>query len=153
MSAGKTRRKIWGSAFAISCVALTIAQAGNRSPAGIWKTIDDKTGHAKSILEIREQNGELTAKVLQVLESPYGPHPVCKLCSGERKDKPVEGMTVMWGVRKEGAGWGGGYILDPQNGRTYRVKLTLAANGQKLDVHGYYGIAFIGRSQLWEREK
>lgn len=127
--------------------------AESDSPVGTWKTIDDKTGHPKSIIQISAQGGELTAKVLRILESDRGPHPVCSACEGDRKDKPIEGMTIMWGVRKSGNVWDGGRILDPQNGKTYSVKLALDDGGRKLDVHGYLGISLLGRSQTWLREK
>lgn len=140
-------------AICVGYLSLASANAGENSPVGTWKTIDDKTGHAKSIVQISEQGGELQAKVVRVLESEQGAHPVCKFCTGDRKDKPVEGMTIMWGVKKQGDSWGGGSILDPHNGKTYSVKLALADGGKKLDVHGYLGIALLGRSQVWQREK
>lgn len=126
--------------------------AASDTPVGTWKTIDDATGKPKSIVQITEQNGELQAKVLQVLQSEEGPHPLCVKCEGERKNKPVEGMTIMWGVTRDDDVWDGGKILDPHNGKTYKVKLTLTDGGQKLDVHGYIGFAMLGRSQVWERQ-
>lgn len=141
------------AAFSFCLGILTTSAAETGAPVGTWKTIDDKTGHAKSIIQITEQGGELSGKVVQVLESEQGPHPVCKPCEGERKDKPIEGMTIMWGVRKQGESWSGGQILDPENGKIYRVKLTPTDGGKKLDVHGYIGVALIGRSQIWQREK
>jgi uncharacterized protein (DUF2147 family) len=127
--------------------------AESDSPVGNWKTFDDKTGRAKSIVQIAEENGELTGKVLEVLESPAGPHPLCQPCEGERKDKPVEGMTILWGAKKNGASWEDGEILDPENGRIYHVILTLLGRGQKLAVRGYIGIPVIGRRQIWQRQE
>lgn len=59
----------------------------------------------------------------------------------------------MWGVKKQGIIWDGGSILDPQNGKTYNVKLTLADDGKKLEVRGYMGVSLLGRTQTWQREK
>ena len=129
------------------------AFAASNSPVGTWKTIDDKTHQPKSIVQITEVNGELQGKVLQVLQSDEGPHPLCKECDGERKDKPVEGMVIMWGVKPDGDEWDGGKILDPKNGKTYKVKLKTIENGTKLDVHGYIGFSLLGRSQVWERQE
>lgn len=138
----------------ISCwIGLVKAWADSQSPVGTWKTIDDKTGRPKSIVQITEQGGELSGKVLRVLESPEGPHPLCRRCEGERKDQPVEGMIILWGLKKNGPNWGDGQILDPENGRIYRVTLTPLNSGQKLDVHGYVGFSAIGRSQVWQREE
>ena len=127
--------------------------AANDTPVGTWKTIDDATGKPKSIVQITEQNGELQAKVLKVLQSDEGPNPLCRKCEGERKDQPVEGMVIMWGVTRDGDEWDGGKILAPHNGKTYKVKLSMLEGGQKLDVHGYIGFALLGRSQVWERQE
>ncbi|TBR38865.1 MULTISPECIES: DUF2147 domain-containing protein [Dyella] len=129
------------------------AFAANNSPVGTWKTIDDKTKQPKSIVQITETNGELQGKVLKVLQSDDGPHPVCKECDGDRKNQPVEGMVIMWGVKADGDEWDGGKILDPKNGKVYKVKLKTMENGTKLDVHGYIGFSLIGRSQVWVREE
>lgn len=126
--------------------------AANDTPVGTWKTIDDTTGKPKSIVQITEQDGQLQGKVLKVLQSDEGEHPLCHACDGERKDKPVEGMVIMWGVTKDDGQWDGGKILDPHNGKTYKVKLNLLDHGMKLDVHGYIGFALLGRSQVWERQ-
>ena len=126
--------------------------AATDTPVGTWKTIDDATGKPKSIVEITEQNGELQGKVLKVLQSDEGPNPICRKCDGERKDQPVEGMVIMWGVSRDGDEWDGGKILDPHNGKTYKVKRSMLEGGQKLDVHGYIGFALLGRSQVWERQ-
>jgi uncharacterized protein (DUF2147 family) len=133
--------------------ALLMAAAEIDSPVGKWKTFDDKTGRLKSIVQITEENSHLTGKVLEVFESPAGPHPLCQPCEGERKDQPVEGMTILWGAKKNGASWENGEILDPENGKIYHVILTLLDGGQKMEVHGYIGISVIGRSQIWQRQE
>jgi uncharacterized protein (DUF2147 family) len=138
--------------LALALLAGAPAFAADNTPVGTWTTIDDATGKPKSIVQITEANGKLEGKVLEVLQSEQGPHPVCKACDGERKDKPVEGMVILWDVEKDGDVWDGGRILDPKNGKTYKVKLTMMDGGQKLDVHGYIGFALLGRSQVWERK-
>ncbi|MFC5740913.1 DUF2147 domain-containing protein [Dyella tabacisoli] len=126
--------------------------AANNTPVGTWKTIDDTTHKPKSIVQITESHGELQAKVLQVLQSDEGPHPICKECDGERKNQPIEGMTIMWGVTQDDDVWDGGKILDPKNGKVYKVKLSTVDGGAKLNVRGYIGFSLLGRSQVWERQ-
>ncbi len=128
------------------------AFAADTTPAGVWKTIDDKTGQPKSIVEITERNGELTGVVKEVLQSDQGPNPVCKDCEGERKDKPVVGMQIIWGMKKDGDAWSGGQILDPKNGKVYGCKMHVIENGQKLEVRGFIGFSLLGRTQTWERQ-
>ena len=138
--------------LALALAVAAPAYAAEMTPVGTWTTIDDATGKPKSIVQITESNGTLEGKVLEVLQSEQGAHPICKECDGERKDKPVEGMVIIWGVSKDGDVWDGGKILDPKNGKTYKVKLTPMEGGNKLDVHGYIGFALLGRSQVWERK-
>lgn len=127
--------------------------AASNTPAGTWTQIDDETGKPKSLIEISQApDGTLQGVVKQVFFSDQGTtHPICKECEGARKDQPVVGMTIMWGVKQDGDQWDGGQILDPKNGKTYKVKLSLTDGGQKLDVHGYVGFALLGRSQVWVR--
>ena len=134
------------------------AIAATDTPVGTWKTIDDDTHQAKSIVEITDHDGELQAHIVKLLNrSPEdvaneGEVALCKKCDGERKDKPVEGMNIMWGVHKDGDAWGGGHILDPKNGKVYKVKLSMLDDGQKLNVRGFIGFSLLGRSQQWERQ-
>lgn len=133
------------------CVAALSANAADGA-AGRWKTIDDKTGKVKSIVEISQaSNGTLSGKVVDILQSDKGPNPVCDGCKGANKDKPVKGMTILWDLKSDGASsWSGGTILDPANGKTYKSKMKLQAGGAKLDVSGC--VAFICRAQTWVRE-
>lgn len=127
--------------------------ADNDTPVGSWTQVDDETGKPKSIIEISQApDGALQGVVKTVIFSEQGPHPICKLCDGARHNQPVEGMTIMWGVKRDGDVWDGGQILDPKNGKTYKVKLSLTDGGQKLDVHGYIGFSLLGRSQVWTRQ-
>jgi uncharacterized protein (DUF2147 family) len=136
--------------LALVLAAAPAFAAAQESATGRWKTIDDETGNVKSIVEITESGGVLSGKVVQVLQSDRGPNPKCDKCSGANKDKPVEGMTILWGLKSGGDGWEGGTILDPAKGKTYKAKAQLLDGGGKLGVSGC--IAFICREQVWVRE-
>lgn len=140
------------SFWAVPLLALSGSAMAADGAVGRWKTIDDKTGEVKSIVEISQATGStLTGKVVEILKSDKGPNPVCDGCSGERKDKPIKGMTILWNLKPDGANaWAGGTILDPANGKTYKSKLALQPGGNKLDVSGC--ITFICRAQTWVRE-
>ena len=130
------------------------ALADTSSPAGVWKSIDDKTKKERSIIRITEVNGEFKGVVEKLFDQPGDdPAHLCKECKGERKDKPIIGMTILWGLKKDGDIWAGGEILDPDNGKTYRCKMTLSEDGKSLNVRGFIGISLIGRSQIWWREQ
>ena len=139
--------------IAAALVLATAAYAAETTPVGTWTQVDDATGKPKSIIEITQQpDGTLQGTVRQVLFSDQGTHPICDKCEGERHNQPVDGMVVMWGVKQDGEVWDGGRILDPNNGKTYKVKLSLADDGQKLDVRGYIGMPMLGRTQTWLRK-
>lgn len=136
--------------FALALALLPMAAFAQNSPVGRWKTIDDETGKVKSIVEVTEVNGTLQGKVVEILQSDRGPNPVCDKCEGANKNKPVKGMTILWGLKKDGNQWSGGTVLDPAKGKTYKSKVKLIDGGKKLGMSGC--IAFICREQVWVRE-
>ena len=138
-------------ALAIGVAAMPMLAFAQQSPIGKWKTIDDETGKAKSIVEITQaSNGTLQGRVIEILQSDRGPNPTCDKCSGANKGKPVKGMTILWGLLPDGAGkWAGGTVLDPAKGKTYKSKLEIKDGGKKLGMSGC--VAFICREQTWIR--
>jgi uncharacterized protein (DUF2147 family) len=139
-------------AAALMLASSLVAAAG--TPVGAWRSIDDKTRQERSIIRITEENGELRGMVEKIFDQPDDdPAHLCKECKGDRKDKPIVGMTILWGLKKDGDTWTGGEILDPKNGKIYRCKITPSADGKRLDVRGYIGISLIGRTQTWHREQ
>jgi uncharacterized protein (DUF2147 family) len=118
---------------------------------GKWKTIDDETGKAKSIVEIFEKSGKIYGKILEILEDENR-NRKCDLCTGNDKDKPILGMTIIKGLTKDEDEYNGGKITDPKNGKQYKCYITLEGK-DKLKVRGYIGISLLGRTQYWSRVK
>jgi uncharacterized protein (DUF2147 family) len=146
------RAKLLVLLFVLPLAALSSAAFAQNTPVGKWRTIDDKTGKVKSVVEITETaNGTLQGKVLQVLDSDKGPHPLCDACKGANHNKPIEGMVIAWGLRHEGDTWDDGQIMDPKNGKVYSAKMTPIEGGRKLEVRGYLGFSLLGRTQTWVR--
>jgi uncharacterized protein (DUF2147 family) len=143
--------------LAVACLlagAAFTAAAQASSPAGVWRTIDDSTKKDKSLVRIVEAGGVYTGKVEKFLDPDTPKDAVCKDCSDERKDKPILGMTIVRSMKQSGddkAVFEGGDILDPNNGKVYRSKMTLIDNGAKLEVRGFIGISLLGRTQTWVR--
>ncbi|MBV8034106.1 DUF2147 domain-containing protein [Roseateles sp.] len=126
---------------------LALAQT---TPVGLWKTIDDDGKTAKSLVRINEQGGVLVGSIDKLLDAKDGPDAKCDKCADDRKDKPIVGLQIIRGVKAEGDGvWGGGEILDPNNGKTYRTRLKPVDGGKKLEMRGYIGPFF--RTQTWIR--
>ena len=123
------------------------------SPVGRWRSIDDSTCQPKAVIEISEaSNGTLQARIVRLIDTSKGAAPLCDKCSGSRRNQPIVGMTIAWGLRRKGAAWEGGRILDPENGKEYSVRMTPVAGGRKLEVRGFLGFALLGRTQVWTRE-
>ncbi|MFC3680996.1 DUF2147 domain-containing protein [Bacterioplanoides pacificum] len=119
---------------------------------GRWVTIDDEDGSQASVVEIKvSQDGELKGTIVKLLrEKDQGKS--CEECPDEFHNQPIEGLTFMWGLEREGEGeWRSGRILDPKSGSIYKSKLDVAEDGQSLEVRGYIGVSWIGRSQEWLR--
>lgn len=135
----------------LMALATLAAAAADPGIVGRWRTFDDKTGKAKGIVLIYEQNGQFFGKVESSID-PKQANKICDLCKDDRKNKPVTGMTILRRLQRNGDEYGGGDILDPDNGTVYRCKARLAEGGKKLIVRGYVGISLLGRSQTWTRE-
>jgi len=148
-------KKIWWRActlFALATVALYASDPGaGFSPVGRWRTVDDKTGQPRSIVLIWEENGQYFGRVEESL-NPARAGRRCDMCTDERKDQLIVGMTIIRALKKSGDEYSGGDILDPDNGKVYRCKLRVKQQGEALSVRGFLGASLFGRSQTWTRE-
>jgi uncharacterized protein (DUF2147 family) len=134
------------------CVVASNASATDATPVGRWKTIDDNTHKPTAVVEISEQDGALSGRIVQLFRKPNDDqNPRCVDCDGERHDQPIIGMTILWNLHSDGDVWDGGEILDPDEGKTYRCKIHPIENGSKLEVRGFIGFSLLGRTQIWER--
>lgn len=140
--------KIIASSIALFFVLFACALQAQTDPIGLWKTIDDETGDAKSYVRISEKNGKLYGKVEKLLLKPQDTR--CTACEGDKKDQLVVGMEILTDLEKDGDAWEDGEILDPKNGSTYSCYIELE-NDNKLKVRGYIGISIVGRTQYWYR--
>lgn len=137
--------------YAISLVVISFSAQAQMSPVGNWHTVDEKTGEVKSQIRVTEANGTLTGSIAKLLRKDVKQDQVCDQCSDDRKDKPLIGMQIIRGAKKaEGKDvWEDGKILDPENGKTYGLRLTPIDGGKKLEVRGSIGP--FGRTQTWVR--
>lgn len=140
-------KKLIASLLMFAVIGMMSASA--QTVFGKWKTIDDETGNEKSIVEIYQKDGKVYGKILQVLEKGKEDK-VCDECKGNKKNKPVKGMVIVEGLKKDGNEYSGGTILDPKNGKEYKCYITLDG-ANKLKVRGFVGFALIGRTQYWHR--
>jgi len=133
-------------------LALMLASGGafaQATPLGLWKVIDDETKQPLSHVRIGDAGGVLSGRMEKLLD-PSRQDAKCDKCTDERKNQPMLGMTIMRNVKAADDGiWEGGEILDPNNGKVYRVRLKPLDGGKVLEVRGYLGPLF--RNQHWLR--
>jgi uncharacterized protein (DUF2147 family) len=125
--------------------------AQDASPVGLWRSIDDVSGKPRALIRITDSKGTLQGRI-EKLFSPSTENPKCDKCEGALKNAPVVGMVILSGLKKDGAEYGGGQIVDPESGKVYSSKIRLSNDGKKLDVRGFMGVSLLGRSQTWERQ-
>ncbi len=120
------------------------------TPVGLWRTIDDDTQKPKAEIRIRQNDAGVVSGVIEkaLITSDL---PNCNLCTDDRKDQPKVGMEIIRGAKKVSGKdvWEDGNILDPENGKTYTLRMTPMEGGSKLQVRGYIGFFF--RNQMWIR--
>ena len=141
-------------AAALGLVLVASIAHAQATPAGLWKTVDDDGKKETSLIRITESGGVLTGRIERLLDPASKADAVCDKCTDDRKDKPIVGMMLIRGVKQSESDktrWDGGEILDPDNGKTYKVRLTPGEAGKTLKVRGYIGAPIIGRTQTWIR--
>ena len=139
----------------LAAIGLTLlaglVQAQN-TPVGVWKTIDDETKKEKSLIRLTESGGVVSGKLEKFLDPDTKADAVCEKCADDRKDKPIMGMTLVRNTKQSADNkevWEGGDILDPNNGKIYKLRLKPLEGGKTLEVRGYIGPFF--RNQTWIR--
>jgi uncharacterized protein (DUF2147 family) len=118
---------------------------------GKWKTIDDETGQAKSVVEVYEKSGKIYGKIVEILNAEKK-NAVCTKCSGKDKNAPILGLIIIKDLVKDGEEYNGGKILDPLEGEEYKCFITLEGK-DKLKIRGFIGLSVFGRTQYWYRVK
>lgn len=155
MTAQYLNKLILAMALLLSVSSTYAARDMNRaslnSVVGYWATVDDQTGKVRSIIHIYENNGVIYGRIEKIFKQP-GDTGICSSCPGQFRNRPILGLTIIWGLEKTGPNvWSGGEILDPKSGKIYRLMLTLDDGGKVLLARGYVGFSLFGRTQNWYR--
>jgi uncharacterized protein (DUF2147 family) len=122
------------------------------SAVGLWEQVDEKSGQPESWFKITEKNGVYQGNIVKIFFKPgEDENWVCDKCEGDERGKPVLGLALIKGMKRNGNAYEEGTIMDPRDGAVYRALMKLSPDGQKLEVRGYLGISLFGRSQTWNR--
>ena len=138
--------------FALGLLGLSaLANAADPLDGTVWKTIDDKTKQPKAMVKFTEQkNGTLSASIQGILTP--GEEKACTKCEGPYHNKSLKGLKIVHGLKNVGGTrYEEGSILDPQTGKTYKLKGQMTNGGKNLELRGFIGIAALGRNQTWVR--
>jgi len=138
------------------CLLVAGPTFAQNSPVGEWRTIDDRTGEARTIVEIvREADGTYAGYIREIFRADRR-DAVCEECPSDwGQGQPLQGLKIIRGVSQRGSDWSGGQILDPEEGKVYGVRLRPVDDGQRLEVRGFLRVPLmgsaLGRTQTWER--
>lgn len=141
----KSMRRI----FMLCCLLLVGPVAAAPSDiAGTWLS-----GDGDGLIKIQVDGGTITARILgSPTPDPERAKTDVRNPDPALRDRPLVGLDIFDGFIYDGDGqWSGGFIYDPNSGKTYRGKLRLV-DGNTLEVRGFIGISLIGRTDTWLRQ-
>jgi len=138
----------------LATLILTLASPSLKAqsnPIGLWQTFDEDSTEIRSIVEIELQNNHLIGTIKKILDPKASADERCEKCSGLLKNKPILGLTIIQALNPQpkGGEWSGGTILDPEDGKQYKLTLELDPLGKQLKVRGHWG--FFYKTQIWKR--
>lgn len=147
--------RVFLSAAAL-CFSIT-AHAAGFPILGEWVTVE-----AKSRVRIEPCGNRLCGRIVHLKEPNYPADDDKGMAGRVKVDRenpdprlraqPVLGLRILQGFTPgPGPVWEGGTVYDPENGRTYRCKMTLDDNG-RLQLRGFIGFSWIGRTTTWTRQ-
>ena len=139
----------------VSLFSSSIAYASD-TMLGLWRSIDDKTGFSKSIVEIKkESDGTYSGTIVEVSPRPgYTPQAKCVKCPAPYTNQRIVGMKIIKDMQvnpKKPLELQGGTVIDPLIGKVYKSHIKINPAGNRLTVRGFIGVSAIGRSQTWLR--
>jgi len=143
-------------ALAILVAATTAARADDSAQptaAGFWEALDDD-GQPEGWFLFTDKKGVYSARLVKGFKKEGDdtpPKTICTECPGKKKDAHIMGLTLFWGMRRDGLNYSDGSVLDPRDGSVYHAKMWLDPDGQTLHVRGYLGISMFGKTQDWHR--
>jgi uncharacterized protein (DUF2147 family) len=123
----------------------------HKTAAGFWQETDDQ-GRPGAWFLFVEKDGLYQGRLVKGFKYPGQPQiETCERCTGDQKDAPMLGLVIVKDMKRQGAKYVDGSILDPRDGSVYHAQMELSADGEQLSVRGYLGIPLLGQTQIWTR--
>jgi uncharacterized protein (DUF2147 family) len=125
------------------------ALADPAAVAGTWLS-----GDGDGLIEVRVSGNEISGMILGSRnKDPDRPTTDIHNPDPALRDQLLIGLEIFSGFNYDGDGaWSGGFIYDPNSGKTYRCKLKLK-DRNTLKLRGYIGISLLGRTDVWTRQE
>ena len=130
--------KFWtilGLILCVNCAALAAEDI-----AGVWKTVDDETGQAKSLVQIYPYQGKMYGRVIKLFKNQE------KTAVGIQGNPKIFGLDIIWDMQDK---WKNGRILDPTKGKIYACEIWRSGN----QLIKRRKIGPFGRNQIWIQDE
>jgi uncharacterized protein (DUF2147 family) len=135
--------------FSLFTVQTLFAAPGGEI-VGFWNTINESTHKPESIVAVYEHQGKFYGRIIGTYDRETGKigdsiyHPVDR-APGVLGNPYYSGMDIIWGLKRDGAKFTDGEIVDPEKGKIYGAELWNESGN--LIVRGK--VLFLGRNQTW----